>query len=310
MRTLTITAGLAAAAAALAGCGNLSVGTHHENRSYTAPAGVTTLKIKSHGSRVVVTATDTSTIKVSERLRWTNEKNKPKAKHVTDGGTLTLSSECGNQVIGYSGCGVSYRVQVPRSMPVDINGEDGTIVASGLSGTVRLHSSNGSIDATGLNATAATITSSDGSVRVTGHAGTARLSSENGTIDARGLSGDRLSASTRDGMIRMRGTFPVADLHTDNGSIDGRGLSGDRITAKSRDGSIDLRFGTAPTAVTATTDNGSVRLHLPPGERYAIDASTDNGGKRIDPLIRQDSDAKRHIKLSTRDGAITVFPSP
>ncbi|MEO3826512.1 DUF4097 family beta strand repeat-containing protein [Actinomadura sp. B10D3] len=309
MRTLTITAGLAVAAAALAGCGNLSVGTHHENRSYTAPGGITTLKIRSHGSRVVVTATDTPTIKVAERLRWTNEKNKPKAEHVTDGGTLTLSSECGNQVIGFRGCGVSYRVQVPRSLPVDIEGRDGMIVASGLSGTVRLHSANGSIDATGLNATAATISSEDGSLRVTGHAGTARLTSENGTIDARGLSGDRLSARTRDGAIRVRGTFPVADLHSDNGLIEGRGLSGDRLTARTRDGSIDLRFGTAPSTVTATTDNGSVRLRLPPGERYAIDASASNGGKRIDPLIHQDSDAKRQIRLTTRDGAITVLPS-
>lgn len=309
MRTLTVTAGLAAAAAALAGCGNLSVGTHHEKRSYTAPAGITTLKIKSHGSRVVVTASDTPTIKVAERLRWTNEKNKPKARHVIEGDTLTLASECGTQVIGYSGCAVSYRVQVPRNTPVDIDGRDGSIVASGLTGTVRLHSDNGSIDATGLRATSATITSNDGSVRVSGRAGTARLSSDNGSIDARGLSGDRLSASSRDGAIRMRGAFTVADLDTDNGLIDGRGLSGDRITARTLDGSIDLRFGTPPSAVTASTDNGSIRLHLPSGQGYAIDASTDNGGKKIEPGVHQDSGSKRHVKLTTTDGGILVAPS-
>lgn len=306
MRTLTVTAIAAAAAAALAGCGNLSVGRHHENRSYTAPAGTTTLKIKTNGSRVEVTASDVPSIKVGERLHWTNDKNKPKAEHVMQGNTLTLTSKCGTQVIGFASCGVSYRVQVPRSTPVQIDDRDGAIVAKGLTGAVNLHSDNGSVKATDLNATTATITSKDGSLRISGHATTAKLSSDNGSVDATGLTADKLTAESRDGHIKVSGHVGVADLDTDNGSIETRGLTADRITAKSKDGGIYFRLDAPPTTLKAITDNGSIRLALPAAESYAIDASTDNGSKHIDSALHRDSRSKRHIDLRTSNGSVTV----
>lgn len=309
MRTLTVTAVAAAAAAVLTGCGNLSVGTHHEDRSYTAPAGVTTLKISSSGSRVEVTAADVPSIKVSERLRWTNDKNKPKPRHITAGNTLTLTSKCGTRVIGFASCGVSYRVQVPRSTPVEVHDRDGAIVATGLTGVVKLHSDNGSVRATGLRASTATITSKDGSLRVSGHAATANLSSDNGSVDATGLTADRLTARSRDGRIKVSGVITVTDLDTDNGTIDARGLTSARITARTKDGGIALRLDAPPANLKAATDNGSIHLLLPPGEGYAIDASTDNGTKRIDPAIHQDSRSNRHIELDTRDGGIKVAPN-
>ncbi|WP_433463869.1 DUF4097 family beta strand repeat-containing protein [Spirillospora sp. CA-128828] len=310
MRTLTVTTVAAAvAAAALAGCGNVSVGRVQEDRSYTAPAAVTALKIKTNGSRVEVTASDSPGITVRERLRWSNDKNKPEARHVTEGGTLTLSSKCARQVIGFAACGVSYRVRVPRGVPVEIDNRDGAIVASGLTGAVNLHSDNGSVTANDLRASVVTISSRDGSVRVSGRATTANLHSDNGSIDASGLTADLLKAGSRDGRIEVGGRVVFADLDTDNGSIDARGLTADRITAKTRDGGIMLSLDAPPSNVQATTDNGSIRLLLPSGEGYAIDASTDNGAKRIDPAVHQDSQSKRHIKLSTRDGSISVAPN-
>ncbi|WP_165978085.1 DUF4097 family beta strand repeat-containing protein [Actinomadura darangshiensis] len=309
MRTLTVTAVAAAAAAALAGCGNLTVGRHHADRSYTAPAGVTTLKVKTHGSRVEVTAADVPSIKVSERLRWTNEKNKPKALHSTEGNTLTLSSKCGTQVIGFSSCGVSYKVQVPRSTPVEVEDRDGAIVATGLSGAVKLHSDNGSVRATGLHASTASITSNDGSLRISGHVTTANVRSANGSVDATGLTADTLTARSRDGRIKVSGRITTADLGTANGSIDARGLTADRLTANTRDGGIALGFDAPPANVKAVTQNGSIRLRLPSGEGYAIEASASNGSKRIDSAVHQDSGSKRHIDLATRDGGITVKPA-
>jgi DUF4097 and DUF4098 domain-containing protein YvlB len=306
VRTLTVTAVLAAAAAALTGCGNLTVGTHHEDRSYDASAGVTGLKIRTNGSRVEVTAADVSAIKVTERHRWTNDKNKPKATHTVRGGTLMLSSKCGTQLIGVGGCGVSYRVQVPRDIPVDVEDRDGAIVASGLTGAVKLHSDNGSLTVSKLRATSVSLSSQDGSLRVSGHATTADLSSQNGSVDARGLTADRLKARSADGRIRVSGHVRVADLGTDNGSIDASGLTADRVTARTRDGGIDLDLDAPPANVRASTDNGSVRLSLPAGESYAIEAATDNGGKRIDSSVHQDSGSSRHIKLDTRDGSIAV----
>ncbi len=312
MRTLTGTAALAAVAAAtLTACGNVSFGTGHEDRSYTAPAGVTKLTIAGNGNRVVVTASDSPGIEVNERLRWSNDRNKPRVKHVTEGTTLKLTAKCGGQAIGFgsSSCGVSYRVRVPRSMPVEIESRDGRIDASGLGGTVRLHTQNGSIKATDLRASNVSLSSQDGSVRVSGRVTTADVRSQNGSVDATGLTAGKLTVRSADGSLRLSGTATVADLRSDNGGIDAQGLTTERLTARTRDGGIDLRLAAPPASVDADTDNGSIKLCLPPtGESYAISAATDNGGKEIDPAIHEDSRSERKIKLATRDGGILVAP--
>lgn len=309
MRTLTATAMLAVAAVAVTGCGNLTFGTHAETRSYTAPGGITALKIKGDGSRVQVTASDTDTIKVSERLRWSNDNNKPKVEHATAGGTLTLSAKCARATMGFTACGVSYRVQIPRDIPVEIDNNDGSIVASGLAGTVKMHSANGSIEVSDMRATSASLSSNDGSIRVSGRATTADLRSDNGSVTASGLTADRLTARSSDGRIRLSGRVKTADLRTDNGSIQAGGLAAERITANTSDGGISLGLTAPPENLRARSDNGSIRLWLPSGQSYAIATSTDNGGKRIDPAVHQDPSSSRRIELSTSDGSITVTPS-
>lgn len=309
MRTLTVTAVLAIAATALTGCGRLSFGTHGEDRSYTAPAGITALKVESSGSRVEITATDSPVIKVKERLRWSNDNNKPKSGHVTEGNTLTLTSTCATQVIGDSDCGISYRIEVPRSTPVRVDNNDGSINATGLTGVVKLHSDNGSINVRDLNASMASLVSDNGSLRVSGKAGTAYLDSDNGSIDATGLTTGKLTAHSADGRIRLSGHVTTADVSTDNGSIEATGLTTGKLTAKTSDGSISLGFTTPPGNVSASSDNGSISVRVPGGRSYAFDMSTDNGSKSIDPAIKDDSGSQHHITLKTSDGSIAVNPA-
>ncbi|TDD36856.1 hypothetical protein E1287_10065 [Actinomadura sp. KC06] len=310
MRTLTITAVVTAAAAAtLTGCGNLTFGTHQEDRSYSAPAGITALKIKSNGNRMVLTASDSPAVKVRERLRWSNDKNKPEARHTVEGDTLSLSSKCARATIGYTNCGVSYRVEVPRNMPVEVDNADGAVVASGLSGAVKLHSDNGSLKVTDLRATSASISSNDGSIHVTGRAATAVLRSDNGSINATGLTTDRLTARTDDGRIELSGRATVAEVGTANGSIDAGGLTTDRITAETSNGGIDLRLVTPPASVRAISDNGSVHVRVPTSEGYAISMSSSNGGERIDSAVRQDSGSRHQLQLRSGNGSITVSPA-
>ncbi|MGI5207142.1 DUF4097 family beta strand repeat-containing protein [Spirillospora sp. CA-108201] len=312
MRTLTATATAAAAAAAtaaaLAGCGNVSVGRHQQERSYTAPAGTTGLKITAHRGRVEVIASDSPGIRVTERLRWSNDKNRPKARHVSEGRTLALSSSCGRNAMGFGACGVSYRVQVPRGMPVQIDSEDGAIEASGLAGAVRLRSRSGAVRATDLRATTVSISSDDGSVHVTGRAGTADLHSDSGAVTADGLTADRLKVRASDGRVQVSGRVAVADLGAGSGSIRLDGLAADRITARTDDGGITMRLDSAPANVRATAGSGSIRLALPAGEGYAIALSAE-GSRRIDPAVRQDSRSPRRIDLRSGDGTITVTPN-
>ncbi|TDE30171.1 DUF4097 family beta strand repeat-containing protein [Actinomadura sp. 6K520] len=310
MKTLTATAMLAVAAAALTGCGNVSFGTGEETRSYTAPTGVRALKITGNGGRVEVTATDTTVIKVTERLRWSNEKNKPDTRHTTEGDAFKLSAACSKVTMGTTTCGVVFRVQVPRDAPVEIDSRDGSITASGLGGTVRLHSADGSIEADDLRATSAKITSDDGSVRVSGSVGDAELRTSNGSITAAGLTGDRVTAHSSNGRIQLSGRAGTVDLETANGSVHATGLTAERVNARTSDGSVRLGFASPPMNVQAKSNNGSIRLGLPDGQGYAISMATDNGGERIDPAVRQDSSSPRHVTLDTDNGSITVTASP
>ncbi|GGQ02123.1 DUF4097 and DUF4098 domain-containing protein YvlB [Actinomadura coerulea] len=308
MRTLTATAAAALAAAALTGCGNVSVGRHQQERSYSAPAGTAGLKIRTDGHRVEVTASDSPGIRITERLRWSNGKNKPKARHVSEGSTLALSSSCGRNVMGFSACGVSYRVQVPRSTPVQVDSRDGTIEVSGLAGTVRLRSGSGAVRATDLRGATVSISADDGSVRATGRAATADLRSGSGAVTAAGLTADRLKARASDGNVEVSGRVGAADLGTGSGSITLDGLAADRITARTDDGAITMRLDSPPANVRAVAGSGPIRLRLPGGEGYAV-AMSAGGGKRIDPAVRQDSRSARHIDLRAGDGAITVAPN-
>ncbi|TDC55069.1 hypothetical protein E1281_14390 [Actinomadura sp. KC345] len=309
MKTLTVTAMLAVAAAALTGCGNVSFGTDEETRSYTAPAGVTALKIETGGSRVEVTASDTSAIKVSERLHWSNDKNKPDARRVTEGDTLTLSAECGGSAIGYTTCGVSYRVQIPRDTPVEIDNNDGSIVASGLGGTVKLHSDHGSVNVSDLRASSASISTDDGPVNVSGRAATADLRSSHGPIAATGLTADRLTARASDGTIRLSGRVKTADLHGTHGDIDANGLAAERVTARTNAGDVRLQFTAPPADARGESRHGDVRVRLPGGHGYAISTSTDHGDTRVDPSVLQDPSSARRIVLDTSNGDVTVAPA-
>ncbi|WP_231336281.1 DUF4097 family beta strand repeat-containing protein [Actinomadura graeca] len=300
---------LAVLAATLTGCG-LSVGRHEETTSYDGPANVTRLRVKGGGGRVEIVASDSPGIRVQEKRRWSNDRNKPKTQKATEDGTYSLTAECGRTVIGFgTSCGVSYRVQVPRATSVEIVNGDGAIDVAGLAGAVRLRTGTGTITAKDLRATSVSMSAGDGALRVSGRAGTADLRTGTGVIDATGLTADRVSARSGDGAIRLSGRATTAELRTDTGSIDADGLTAERLVARTGDGRISLALAVPPSNVRATTGTGAIRVRLPDGQPYRLDLSTDTGGKRVDPAVHSDSASPRHVKLSTGDGDILVSPA-
>ncbi|WP_157610287.1 DUF4097 family beta strand repeat-containing protein [Spirillospora albida] len=301
--------GLAAlcAAALLAGCGNVSVGAHTENRSYEAP-GTTALKVRSPGGRVEIVASDSGVVRVRERLSWTNDRNKPKARHSIEGGTLSLSATCAPAMFG-TACGISYRVEVPRSLAIAVDNRDGSIRLSGHYKTVSLTSGSGSIDASDMTATSLAVSAHDGSIRVSGRVGTADLRTGSGSVTTDGLTADRLSVRTHDGGITVDGRASTAELRTGSGSITAETFTASRLTARTGDGHIHLALTDPPNDVRATSGSGSVRLSVPGGAGYAITLSTDSGSRNIDPGVHQDSRSSRRITLTSGDGSVSVDAS-
>ncbi|GAA1531572.1 DUF4097 family beta strand repeat-containing protein [Actinomadura kijaniata] len=276
MRTLTGTRVLAAATVALTtmaltGCGNVDFGTETGQRTYDVTEKVDAIKVDGGGA-VAVTGWDSPTVQVHERTRWSNDSNKPDARHAVNGGTLSLTTRCARTVIGYNACGVSYEIRVPRSAAVSVHTDDGTVRVSGLKGALTLRTDTGRIIATGLDTPS-------------------------------------LNAVAEDGDIRIDGRARTAELRTDTGGILAKGLRSDHVNARTGDGAVHLAFAAVPAVVRARTDTGAVHLKLPADVGYAFSTSTDTGSRHIDRAFRRDNGSAHRVTVTTGDGSISINPA-
>ena len=178
-------AGGALAIAALAGCGGLSqigAGTHHPPATaFTVTARVTTLVVKGGAGSIDITGSARAAIGVSQQASYT--KTAPATRHVVSGTTLTLSYSCPAQFA----CGVSYDIQVPRGVAVQVSSAAGAITLTSLAGPVSAQTTAGLITATGLASLTADLksdaggidadfTAAPGSVRASTHVGPISIS--------------------------------------------------------------------------------------------------------------------------------------
>lgn len=127
--------------ALLTGC--MSDEETSESSSYTVKEAVSALKVKSNGGLIELVASDRTTVKVTEKFRYSGDK--PKTEHAVSGSTLSLNTpDCSSDS---SPCEVSYRLEVPRKLSVNLASQGGDIEASGLAGKVTVDADGGSADA-------------------------------------------------------------------------------------------------------------------------------------------------------------------
>ena len=100
---------------------------------------------------------------VSVRRRLTYGLRRPFVEEKIDGDTFRVrDGTCAVPVAGI--CHVSWLIEVPRSVPVDVTTAAGGIRVSGLSGPVKLTSTSGSVQASTLSGTAIQLLSHEGKV--------------------------------------------------------------------------------------------------------------------------------------------------
>lgn len=128
--------------------------------------------------------------------------------------------------------------------------------------------------------------------------------SNNGRVTLRDLTGsiDVDSDHGRLELIRLTG---AVEATSDNGRIEGSGLRSSRVTATTDNGSVRLTFAAAPRTVVARTSNGSVDVVVPDDTTaYRVETDTDQGS--IDAAVRTDPDSERSIVATTRNGSVRV----
>ncbi|MFG1948416.1 DUF4097 family beta strand repeat-containing protein [Nonomuraea sp. NPDC048826] len=118
--------------------------------------------------------------------------------------------------------------------------------------------------------------------------------------------GVRVKAGTDSGAVTLRGLSGEVDATSDSGRIEATELTGKKVVAQTDSGGITLSFKAPPDTVETQSDSGSSVVRVPGGP-YAITATTDSGGKRIDAA--HDAGAPRTISVRSDSGALEVLPA-
>jgi hypothetical protein len=220
----------------------------HEERTerFTVPAAtVDRLLVENDTGSVTIVGTDTDEIsveaEVSDGLRHTGFRRE------MVGSTLELHGSC--PVLGSMWCRVTYRIEVPLDLTIEVDADDGRVGASNLDGDLRINSDNGSIELSDIS-------------------GTITVDSDNGRITGRDLTSSVTNADTNNGRIELSYS-EAPDTVTasgDNGSIEilvPEIDSGYHITADSSNGGDDILVNNnpeSPHTITLETDNGSITV--------------------------------------------------
>jgi hypothetical protein len=167
----------------------------------------------------------------------------------TEGGVTEVRGGCRSQL--FSRCSVRVTVQLPRSLPTTVNGQNGRIEASGLTGRLTLETTNGAIEAEGT-------------------VGRVDAGTTNGDITVTAAASKIVQASTTNGSVEL--TFTDAP---------------DSVDAGSTNGAVTVRVPVSQVSylVTAQTTNGSVNTATVPSDRTArrsITAQTTNGNVTVE----------------------------
>jgi hypothetical protein len=167
----------------------------------------------------------------------------------TEGGVTEVRGGCKAQL--FSRCSVRLAVQLPRALPTTVDGENGRIEASGLTGRLTLETTNGAIEAAGT-------------------VGRVDAGTTNGDITVTGAASKIVQASTTNGSVEL--------IFTD---------APDSVDAGSTNGSVTVRVPVSQVnyLVTAQTTNGSVNTGTVPSDRTArrsITAQTTNGSVTVE----------------------------
>ena len=192
-----------------------------------------------------------------------------------------------------------------------IDGTVHTISFQGRAGHVKVHAGSGAISVTER-------ASYSGSKPVTSHGvsgDTLELREEgcpdrpvNGPCqvewDITAPAGTVLDLQTNAGGIEVDGMSAQVTASTDSGGVEGHDLTSRQVNAKADSGGVELDFTQAPDDVSAETDAGGVTVTVPGGTSYAVQASSDAGGKSVD--VQEDQSSPHKIKAKSGAGGVEI----
>ncbi|MFF9479984.1 DUF4097 family beta strand repeat-containing protein [Streptomyces sp. NPDC014733] len=164
LRTTVLALTCAGAAALLTGCSGGFGPSQSGERTYSVSGDVRTVTAKTAGGSVEVVATDGSgPVRVTEKYSYRGDR--PTPTHSVADGELTLDAAVCRGM--GDNCTVSYRVQVPRAIAVDLHTSGGDVTVRGTAGSVAAETSGGDVTLDAVAAHKARAKTSGGNVSAT-----------------------------------------------------------------------------------------------------------------------------------------------
>lgn len=204
----------------------------------------------SHGS-VTVVGSPEHTISVTAEL--THGVRRSEQQVEVEGDRLVIRERCQGPPFANL-CRANFTIQVPTYVGSVVHSQNGSILVTGIDGTVDASSSNGSV---AVNRTS----------------GDLRLRSSNGRVEAAAVSSAVVEASSRNGRVSLAFAEPPRNVEANSGNGAVEVILPDtpdtyRVDASSANGSVDTPVRTDPASarsIVAESGNGSVTVRYPDG---------------------------------------------
>jgi DUF4097 and DUF4098 domain-containing protein YvlB len=177
---------------------------------------------------------------------------------------------------------VSYTMEVPPTLRLDLKSDNGQITAEGTQAGATLESANGEINAKGIK-------------------GALSAKSHNGRIEAQEIAADGQEVA----------------LASENGEIVFSGTAG-TLTGEAGNGRVELKLASVPRSTEVHGGNGEIEVELPKNADADLEAHSGNGQINVEGMSAPgpDSDARDYtarlgaggstVRLKTGNGQITV----
>jgi hypothetical protein len=244
------------------------------------------------------------TLQVAQIAGPVSLKNRHGDVHVSGvKGTLNLSARFGDVELEDVEGRVILDLQHGKASAVRLGGlyatlAHGELSVEGVGGDLEVKGEHTGVTASKVSGGASVRTSFEG-VTLTAVGGEARLRAEHGTVRATGVKG-ALWAEASFGGVELEDIGGPAEVTVEHGGLHGQGLQkGARVKASGDD--VDLEGFHGPLAVeadrasvhlvpqgplvdpvSASTRHGGIRLEVPPGSRFDLEARTQRGEIQVD----------------------------
>ncbi|MBV6696398.1 hypothetical protein KV557_04575 [Kitasatospora aureofaciens] len=116
--------------------------------------------------------------------------------------------------------------------------------------------------------------------------------------------GTKVRVSEETGGVRLVGLAGEVDATVQTGGVEATGLTSPQARLNAGNGGVEATFAAAPTKVEAKASTGGVRLKVPAGEAYAVDAHAKVGG--VDVGVPSRAGAPHSITAQADTGGVTV----